>query len=275
MSRHPLATVCVVLLGSALLLSEAAGACTLGVPRTEARHTVQMPAAFPPFATRDAPIGRCSRAERRRALSREQRLVLARLGPLSILRNEADLAMLAVRGWGIPAHGFTSLGGMGFTVSQTDLFVDQPPVPGNPHLLFYEPNREAKDVTDSAGSDFPYRLRGWGYITWYDYDQHPTGLPCMARRDWFIHERGVHTLDGGMEARPPKEDVHGTAPGNVPPAPSATRPGGPHPRWWDIHFWRRDRVPAVSLLNPGRLIRGIDPRIGELFYYPPPRRGGS
>jgi hypothetical protein len=200
--------------------------------------------------------------------------VLARLGRLTTLRDPADEAMLAARGYQLPAHGFTSLGGMGLAVQPAD-FLLNPLKPGNPDLLFYEPSPAAEDVTDSTGPDFPYRLRGWGYITWYDYDQHPTFLPCMARRDWFIHERGVHTLDGGMDATPPPEDVHGTASGNTPPVPSATRPGVGHPRWWDIHFWVGDRVPTVSLLNPGRLIRGIDPRIGELFYYPPPRRGDA
>ena len=257
--------------GMSLLVGGPVTLSGLGAARAEAHGTFHAPRLFSATARRDESQARCSRAERRQALAREQRLVLARLGPLTTLRNEADQALLAARGYQIPAHGYTSLGGMGVTLTPADFLVN-PLAPGNPDLLFYEPDPAASDVSDPSGADFPYRLRGWGYITWYDYNQHPTSLSrCLVRDDWFVHERGVHTLDGGMEARPPQEDVHGTAPGNDFAVPSPLNPGVPHPRWWDIHFWLDERVPAVSLLNPGSPIRGVDPHLGEWFFYPPPR----
>ena len=221
-----------------------------------------------------APLGRsrpgCDRIERRRALARERRKVLSRLENVTTLRSAADEARLALRGWVIPPHGYTSLGGMGFTVTNPEFLLGRVE-PGKPHLLFYAPSREARTVVDAVGPDFPYRLRGWGYIPAYDYSQHPTGLPCLRRRHWFVHERGVHTLDGGFFAIPPEESVHGTAAGNEPVLPPPDHLGVPHARFWDVHFWLDgDRVPTVSLLNPGKLIPGVDPRVGEWFFYPPP-----
>ena len=257
-----------LLLGAAFLLAGAGGPWALGAPPAKAHGTGRTPSVFPPHATTAASTSRCSRAQRRRALAREQRLVLAGLGPLTVLRNPADQAMLAARGWAIPPHGYTSLGGMGFTV--THLAFLAPMQPGRPHLLFYEPSREAKNVVDALGPDFPYRLRGWGYIPPYDYHQHPSLFSCLRRGDWFVHERGVHTLDGGFYAIPPEESVHGTAAGDEPALPPPDHLGVPHARFWDIHFWLGDRVPAVSLLNPGPMIPGVDPHLGEWFFYPPP-----
>ena len=215
----------------------------------------------------------CTAAERSRTLALDQRRVLARVGPLTTLRGPLDQAALAARGWSVPPHQYTSIGGMAVAFARTD-FLTAPVEPGNPFLLLYAPSPDTRNVADPRGADFPYRLRGWAYVAPYDFYQHPTGLGlCVPRADWFVHERGVHTFDdGGFQAVPPEEEVHGTAPGSdPPPPPSPTRPGFPHPRFWDVHIWLDgDHVPTVSMLNPGEPIPGIDPHVGEWFFYPPP-----
>jgi uncharacterized repeat protein (TIGR01451 family) len=208
--------------------------------------------------------------------------VLALVGEdLRTLENEAELARLAAIGYGVYPHQQVSLEGMGWPILDS-LAPQDPtggrPVSGRPTLLLYEPTPPAPPLTATEprdGFDFPYHLAGWAYLFPYEFAQHPTVggdsepfLSCLERKDWFVHERGVHPFDdGGMEPLPPDEDYHGTAPGGPGTEPTPESPGDlSHGRAWDTHVWldRADveKVPIVSILNPGEPIPGVDPHVG-------------
>ena len=225
--------------------------------------------------------GSCSVSQRQRAFSADQRSVLRRVGDLTTLHGVADLARLASIGYSIPPHQFVSFRGMGVAfldpTTLASLLPGQDPEPWHPALLLYRPGPKAKDATDPRGPDFPYTLAGWAYIDFsYRWAQAPTSVPCLARSDWFVHERGIHPFaDGGFIAVPPTENFHGQADRTDPPPPFVAsqpgRAGVPHPRAWDTHIWLDGgAVPMPSMLNPGTLIPGIDPQVGVAFFYPPP-----
>lgn len=231
-----------------------------------------------------AEAGGCTALQRQEALAEDQRLVLQQVGDLSTLRNPADVVALAQRGWNFLPHQWVSFKGIGWVVGRTDgvaglLVPGLPahhgiaaPQAGLPALLAYPPGPTAVDVTDSYGPDFPYELVGWAYGAPYDYDNYPpTAGRCYVRSDWAVHERGIHDLaTWGFVPVPPAEQFHGQARGDEPVVPIP--PGLPHPRLWTLHVWlnRDTGVPSVSLLNPHRSIPGIDPQIGNSFFYPDP-----
>jgi hypothetical protein len=208
----------------------------------------------------------CTRDDRRAKLAAEQTKVLALVGDLGTLRDENDLALLAARGWSLATHWQASVRGMGFAVAN----VLEPDATGAPTLLLYAPNPTSPDVTDDE-FDFPYTLRGWGYAPAYVPGNPPALLAsaCVRPTEWFVHERGIHDFETrNFVPVAPAEDVQGEDPGANPPA--AVPPDFPHSRLWDIHFWLgTDGVPTISLLNPGRLLPGHDPRVGTAFFYPP------
>jgi hypothetical protein len=247
----------------------------------------------------------CTAEARAQQLRDAQLEVLGLLRPspgvdLTVLRNEADLAALAALGYGIYGHQQVSFRGMGWEVLD-GLAPQDPagakPIAGRPTLLLYAPTLPAPPGTVTEprdGFDFPYRLAGWAYIFPFDFEQHPVvggdGGPffrCLGRKEWFVHERGVHPFgSGAMDPRPPAEENHGTAPGNDPPTEDELAEGVLHPRLWDLHLWLDgDEVPTVSMLNPGDPIPGIDPLVGvspppawpdppyPAFYYP--QRAGA
>jgi uncharacterized repeat protein (TIGR01451 family) len=226
----------------------------------------------------------CTDAEPNAAFSADQQAVLDMLRPapgvdLTTLKTEADLAALAALGYNVYPHQRVSFRGMGWDVYNArfdpDNFPVSDPAAGRPTLLLYEPSGE--NVTDPRDDfDFPYTLRGWVYLNPYNFAQHPLSplVPdCIAREEWFVHERGLHPFqDGGMKPDPPDEDVHGTAPRGT--EPEIEFPGDiAHARFWSIHIWcpvvpcRGGDVPIISMLNPGEPIRGIDPGAGSS---PPP-----
>lgn len=63
--------------------------------------------------------GACTVQQRHAALAEDQRLVLQQVGRLSTLRNPADVALLAQRGWAILPHQWTSFRGMGVGIVHT------------------------------------------------------------------------------------------------------------------------------------------------------------
>jgi hypothetical protein len=82
------------------------------------------------------------------------------------------------------------------------------------------------------------RLLGWAYAV---NDQtapfpDPPDIPgfCIPRHEWFFHEAGIHTADGGF------------SPG-IPPDPL----GVPHARLWDVHLWLdvATGVPRFGICN--------------------------
>ena len=100
----------------------------------------------------------------------------------------------------------------------------------------------------------------------------PTSLPnfpdikgfCIPNHEWFFHEAGVHTADGGF------------SPG-IPPNPV----GVPHARLWDVHLWLNTAtgVPRFGICNnedpDGRECDGgaVTPANGfvppvDSFFYP-------
>jgi hypothetical protein len=105
------------------------------------------------------------------------------------------------------------------------------------------------------------------------------GLRCVPRREWFVHERSIHPFDtGSNHGVPPEESFQGEADGADSPNPGVDGPVGlPHSRFWDLHVWldEHDGVPNLSMLNTGELIPGIDPKVGQDFFYPPPLSGRS
>lgn len=211
-----------------------------------------------------APVAGCTQTERRAALAGDQRAVLATLGSLTTLRNQADADRLAALGYNQYAHWDTSLRGMGWSVANDLMHQDA----HHPGFLFYRPRPGAPNGAHD-GLDFPYRLVGWGYPLPYDWQHYPAALlPCVGYTDWFIHERGVHIYStGGFRPVPPAETVRGTAPGadfpQVPP------PDFGHPRSWDIHmFLSPSGVPGISILNRGFPVPGLGvPPFS--FYHPP------
>jgi uncharacterized repeat protein (TIGR01451 family) len=228
----------------------------------------------------------CTPAARAQQLRDAQREVLQLLRPtpgvdLTTLRDETDLAGLAALGYNVYAHQMVSFEGMGWGALD-GLAPQDPregkPVASRPTELAYAPTPPTPPLTVTEpkdGFDFPYHLAGWIYIFPFDFEQHPiTGgddhsfLSCLERREWFVHERGIHPFEtGGMMPMPPPEDVHGTAPGSD--DPTELMPGDlPHKRLWDLHVWLDgDDVPTVQMLNPGAPIPGIDPGVGPS---PPP-----
>jgi hypothetical protein len=212
-----------------------------------------------------AQSGSCTLQQRREALSGDQHAILAKLGSLVTLRNNADVGQLAKIGYAALVHGQTSLKGMGLTV-MGDMMHQ---AAHRPAALFYRPRPGAPNGPRD-GLDFPYHLAGWAYPLPYDWHHSPTLLPCVNRADWFIHERGLHLYDtGGFLPVPPKEVVYGTAAGAD--APKVKPPNFSHPRAWDIHVWlTKSGIPTIGITNPGKPIPGLAVPPGSFFYPPQP-----
>jgi hypothetical protein len=225
---------------------------------------------------------------------------------LTTLKDEGDLAELAALGYNFYPHHQTSLRGMAWPV--LDTFTDPADQTAErPQLLLYGPTPPPPPGTVTHprdGFDFPYRLRGWAYVPLgYDYARHPAdipGLECVERKEWFVHERGIHTFDDGdFDPYPPEEELQGVAPhgtargGDTTSLTPQLKPGDfPHGRSWDLHAWcasdcvtPKSDIPTVSMLNPGTAIPGVDPNVGvspppswpnppyPSFYYPPSEGG--
>ncbi|MQA79839.1 MAG: hypothetical protein GEV10_15385 [Streptosporangiales bacterium] len=209
----------------------------------------------------------CTPRDRRQTLARDQRRLLARLGTLVVLRDEADVDRLTALGFDSFPHWQTSLTGVGWTAADMDAMMA--PTPGKPSMLSYRPSGTSNGPRD--GYDFPYVLAGWSYQAPYDVAKYPAQLlPCVSRAEWFAHERGIHLWDdGGFEPVPPVEEQYGTAPGADPP--QAPPPSYGHPRAWDLHIWLNGTpVPTTSVRNPGRPIPGLDVPEGTFFFPPMP-----
>lgn len=229
----------------------------------------------------------CSPEERAGEFAGAQEQVLDLLGEgsavdLTTVENEVDLAALAAIGYGFYDRQQVSVRGMGWPV--VDVVYGQPPGPGRPSVLFYEPTGIAV-TAPRDGFDFPYVLRGWAYAFPYtspfNGGTHPDPLSCATADEWFVHEAGVHTFEDGDfdPVRPAGDDPRGAAADDpatdvddTNPCPeffcTGRQPGDwGHGRLWDLHLWRGDEVPTVSLMNPGPKLPGADPQIGKAFFH--------
>ena len=208
---------------------------------------------------------KCAEAKRDRTLADDQTAVLALLGELTVLRRRADLEQLSDRGWSFLPNQFTSIAGIGVTVTNPAPFL----APGTPNVLFYIP-RKGANARDPRRPDFPYELAGWGYEVPFAPFHFPGFLPCVGDGDWHVHERGVDALESGRTATmAPSETIIGAAAGALsdPPALSAVI-GYPHPRAWAAHIWRDPSgVPRSDILDPTAPAPGVDAGMGSNLYF--------
>ena len=199
-----------------------------------------------------------------------QETIIARYGQINDARN-AGFA---------PSHLYVTFAGMGMAVArviriQQGAFPEMLPEATSvedPNLLFYMPTGTPATVGlfnqpgsfSDAEADPPYRLIGWGYFVAFDPATRPT-LGCVPQPEWFVHEAGWHTWDGGFVATPPPGEpagARGSAAISLPPllpppftvvGPSGALSGGVvwHQRYWDIHVWRNDDgFPGFGIFNP-------------------------
>lgn len=224
----------------------------------------------------------CTEEEREIAFRQDQEMVLERIGALTTLNDLHDVQKLALAGWAGLPHAWVSMEGVGITFARQDRAATffpshnsnsvPDPVPGMPDLLFYTPVDESVDATDPAHPDFPYEFVGWAYLDDYNFNQHPTSAgPCFSRDQWTVHEQGVHPFDDWTFVPvPPRENFRGEVEAYKPFF--TLEPGVPHIRAWDIHVWKdgtTEGYPSTEAQHPNRYIPGVDPHIGEWFYYVP------
>ena len=199
-----------------------------------------------PAASRQAARAPCTPEQREAVLEAMQARVLeaapARVESLS----EAVEPGGALDGWRL-AHGHVVLEGAGAV--PLDNLDAAPPLPP---LLLYAPSPATTpdDWLDFDGDDGPYTLVGWAFFAPHGPEP-PRMLECIEPDEWFVHEAGWHTRDGGMRLTP-------DTPYEQPPPPAGVDVLFWHPRVWDIHFWiEEDGPPAVSFDNPNARPGGL------------------
>jgi len=107
------------------------------------------------------------------------------------------------------------------------------PVSGQPNLLLMQPSTTVPGRPDLAPLGATFTLLGWAYAVNLSTvpGPFPPDVGCFPLHEWFFHEAGVHTLDGGFSL-------------------SLAAPGVGHARLWDIHVWSRaSGLPALGILN--------------------------
>jgi hypothetical protein len=67
----------------------------------------------------------------------------------------------------------------------------------------------AQDVDCTAEERREYRLTGWAFAIPFEPGSEPPRIDCVAPAEWFVHEAGWHTMDGGMQLTP---DARGEPP---------------------------------------------------------------
>jgi hypothetical protein len=219
----------------------------------------------------------CGVARRARVLGAERAAVLSRLRAVRELRGPGDVAALARAGWDVPGHAWRVFAGAGVAFARSDQLAMAGRAPAHvPGLVFYAPERPA--AARAAGPHapaFPYRLVGWGYFGPYAWAATPAGVGpgCVTRRDWYVHERGVHvTATANFLAVPPREGFQGEADGAGPVPAGVLRrhPGTTHPRVWNLYLWLGPRgALAPAFADPFRSIPGSSQHYGSWFFQPP------
>lgn len=127
----------------------------------------------------------------------------------------------------------------------------------SPNLLLFVPARTVPGHDSLAAHGTSYSLIGWAYtatLTRSPIDQ-PPQLGCIPLHEWFMHEAGVHTKDGGFA-----------------PRAGATVPGARHDRLWDLHVWfDASGTPRLGMFNfpdasSGAVPGGYEAPVGSFFY---------
>lgn len=105
----------------------------------------------------------------------------------------------------------------------------------SPNLLLFVPSATVPGDATLAAPNATFRLIGWAYaanLASFPLPN-PPGFGCFPLHEWFLHEAGVHTLDGGFT-----------------PNASVGTLGAGHARLWDLHVWvGAAGVPGLGILN--------------------------
>jgi len=229
--------------------------------------------------------------------------IVGRFGELHIGLTQMKPTYFDAEGGFVPSHLFATITGNGLTMARVHGADDAHTAAKNvnePDLLFYAPkNPTAKANYADTLPDGDYVLIGWGYYQDYTPGQKPE-MAGMTAGDWFVHERGVHTLDGGFLLQQPDEAYLGEAAAEALPIKgadvyalgtagvmsrmvgsvlglndAATTAVGSHGRVWDSHVFRTDLItgtdsaPVVQMLAPdGLLPEGTLTLPEASFFYP-------
>jgi hypothetical protein len=109
------------------------------------------------------------------------------------------------------------------------------PLSGQPNLLLFLPSVTVAGRPDLAPPNATFALIGWAYAVNLTTapGPFPPNVGCFPLHEWFFHEAGVHTLDGGFSLG------------------VASALGVPHERLWDLHVWARPAsgVPRLAIVN--------------------------
>ncbi|MEM0945344.1 MAG: hypothetical protein AAGI70_15510 [Pseudomonadota bacterium] len=146
----------------------------------------------------------------------------------------------------------------------------------DPDLLLYSP-ANLGGLTESELSDGipdePYELIGVGYGTFQNSTTRRPRLGCIPSNEWFLHEAGFHTPEGGMLLVEVDEEIPGETKiaSDLPPSWAPVPPinSAWHPRIWDLHFWIAeggDGRPVAAIDVPGGL-PGLS--LGEGVFFRP------
>jgi hypothetical protein len=134
------------------------------------------------------------------------------------------------------------------------------PASGDPNLLLFRPSATVEGRPDLADPFATYALIGWAYAATVGGDfpaDTPPGAGCFPLHEWFFHEEGHHTMDGGFT-----------------PGPQFSAIGVYHPRVWDMHVWAdASGVPRLGILNVTGAGGATTPGDGfeasaDSFFYP-------
>lgn len=209
--------------------------------------------------------------------------------PLGAINPQAIAAFPEAGGY-VPSHLYTITTGMGLTLAKLHDHHSAKNHTVNllePDLLMYAPiNREKPTTLLGQGSftdlipETDYVLIGWGYYSDYIPGQ-PPQVEGVNPKDWFVHERGYHLLDGGFDTVEVEEPYRGALASNAPER-SEIKPEktaiGAHGRVWDLHVWRQDLVsgagqaPVRSIAAPKELAKLLPEETLTLpedgFFYP-------
>ena len=133
------------------------------------------------------------------------------------------------------------------SVNQPDLlqFAPRARFPGESEAIYQQM------ITDSA-PDKGSRLAALSYGVFHNSATRRPQLGCVPSSEWFIHEAGAHTQNGGMRRFQVDEEVRGMelVNGLAPPA-GFNMPAGSvwHPRIWDLHAWLPEDETALPILQ--------------------------
>ncbi len=234
-------------------------------------------------------------------LRKAQAKIVAHFGELHIGITNMKKTYFDEAGGFVPSHLFATITGNGLTMARVHGGDESHAKNVNElDLLFYAPkNPDAQHNYADTLPDGDYVLIGWGYYQDYTPGQKPEMVGLTAN-DWFVHERGVHTLDGGFLLQQPEETYLGEAAAEALPIRgtdvyalgtvgvmsrmlgsvlgvnnAATTAVGSHGRVWDSHVFRTDLItgtdsaPVVQMLAPeGLLPEGTLTLPEASFFYP-------